>query len=92
MAQDEWLKQSHWEMAVVKQYNPPSPSSKQLNGQAQKKCQWEVWKGQAQKVIAVLFTRERENNLQRSCLQHTVRPTYQIAHAGVTQAPSPEIN
>ena len=87
--QDEWLQRSHWEMAV-KQYDPLL-SSKQLNGQA-KKCEWEVWKGQPLKVIAVVFTREKENNLQRSCLQHTMRATYQIAQAEVTRVQSPGMN
>lgn len=68
------------------------PSSKQPNGQANKKCEWEVWKGQPLKVIAVVFTREKENNLQRSCLQHTMRATYQIAQAEVAQVQSPEMN
>lgn len=39
-----------------------------------------------------MFTREKENNLQRSCLQHTMRATYQIAQAEVRQVQSPEMN
>ena len=33
---------------------------------------------------------QRENNLQRSCLQHTMRATYQIAQAEVAQVQSPK--
>lgn len=55
-------------------------------------CEWEVLKGQPLKVIAVVFTGEKENNSQTSCSQHTVRATYQIAQAEVTQVQSPEMN
>lgn len=55
------------------------------------KSEWKVWKGQQLKVIAVVFTRKKENNIHQSCLQHTMRATFQITQTEVEQLQSPEL-
>ncbi len=67
--QDEWLEQAHWEMAVVKQYKAP-PSSKQLNGQVQKKWMGGVKRPTAESNCRCVHRRERKQPTKRLVVAH----------------------
>lgn len=80
--QDEWLESYHWEMAVVKQYNPLPPNSwmdklKKIRMEGVKRPTTEsncscVHQRERKQLTKKLFAAHRESNIQ-----------YQIAQANV---------